>query len=113
MSELQQKEMTETAVVVPPHEIDASTVGVFRALLFDAVDSHPGAVTVDMAGVEFCDSTGLAALVGAHHRAYGRRVPLVITSPPPSLMALLRLTGLGRVLAIAQRAEPAPACPSS
>ncbi len=103
MSGIPQQGRSRTAVVVPPREIDVSTVGAFRSLLFDAVDSHPRAVDVDMADVEFCDSTGLAALIGAHHRAYGQHVPLTITSPPRSLTTLLHLTGLGRVLSVADR----------
>lgn len=102
MTCLQRERPTGTTVAVsPPHDIDVATVRRFRAALFDAIETgRPRDVVVEMAGVEFCDSTGLAALVAAHHRAAGRGVRFTVSDPPPSLTRLLRLTGVGRVLAI-------------
>src|SRR4051794_30600011 len=63
-------------VFVVSGEIDLATAGDLRQVLLDAVDSRP--LWVDLTEVEFMDSTGLNALVVAHHASDGS---LVVVCP--------------------------------
>ena len=61
----------------------------------------PGArVTLDLSGVTFCDSTGLAALVGIYKRLAAVDGSLLLRNPVPRARNLLTVTGLNRVLTI-------------
>jgi anti-anti-sigma factor len=55
-------------------------------------------VVVDLAGVEFLDSSGLHGLVAAHHEARGRGGRLYVENPTGAVAALLDLTGVGALL---------------
>jgi anti-sigma B factor antagonist len=60
------------------------------------IDSHHGPVIVDLTALEFCDAQGLSALVrmaGCADRA-GR--PFRLVSPGPSVVKIMRITGLDR-----------------
>lgn len=72
----------------------------------DALVDDDGAVVLDLAGVDFIDSAGLALLVRAHARCArdGRGFAIAATSQPVRI--ILELTGLEAVLgADAERAE--------
>jgi anti-sigma B factor antagonist len=57
-------------------------------------------VIVDLTQLEFLDSTGLGALIGAHRRAaeHGGSLRLIVREGP--IFRLLTITGLIRVLAV-------------
>ncbi len=57
-------------------------------------------VVVDLTHLEFLDSTGLGALIGAHRRAAegGGSLRLIVNDGP--ILRLLTITGLVRVLSV-------------
>ena len=55
---------------------------------------------LDMSGVTFCDSTGLAVLVRLHKRAETAGGTLVLRSPVPRVHNLLTLTCLTRLFSV-------------
>ncbi|MFI1996135.1 STAS domain-containing protein [Actinoplanes sp. NPDC020271] len=67
------------------------------AALLDAV-SRSTAVFVDVAAVGFLDSTGVHALVTAHHAARGRGGRLYVRNATGPVAAVLDLTGLATLL---------------
>jgi anti-anti-sigma factor len=73
-------------------EIDISNTELFEGAVAHAATSDPA--VLDMTGVEFMDSSGLAVLLAAATDA-GRARPLVIL-PSPFVGRLLRITGLDR-----------------
>jgi anti-sigma B factor antagonist/stage II sporulation protein AA (anti-sigma F factor antagonist) len=75
-------------------EIDMSTADVLRASLNDALDKNPPAVVVDMAGVTFLDSTGIAAFVVARNRAIGENTTLTLINCGSIIRQVLEVTGL-------------------
>lgn len=83
----------ETVVAVAG-ELDLATA----PLLGDIVDGlrDPGLETVvlDLADVEFCDSSGLSVLVRSHREAEERGVRIVVRSPSPAVRCLLEITRL-------------------
>ena len=75
-------------------ELDLLTVGLVTAQLERAIDGFGGAVTVNMAGVTFLDSTALCALVRAHTALAAMDRSLVLAEPQRATTRLLELTGL-------------------
>lgn len=87
----------ERAVVVLTGDCDLVAKERMTALLLAAVDSAP-VVDVDLAGVTFMDSSGLHALITAHHTAQRRGRRLSVHGATGAVAALLELTGLSAVL---------------
>lgn len=75
-------------------DVDVISAGQFRQYLAGALDLRPAALTVDLGGVTFLDSTGLSALVYAHQRARDEGIPFAVTDPQPQVRRLLDVTGL-------------------
>ncbi len=51
---------------------------------------------VDLAALDFCDARGLAALVRMAGYAEQKGRPFRLASPSPSLIKIMRITGLDR-----------------
>jgi anti-sigma B factor antagonist len=77
-------------------ELDIATAEQAYAYISDVIDCWPAPVGVDLAGLTFCDASGLGALarVARHARQAGRQLKLI--SAPPSLVKIMRITGLDR-----------------
>jgi anti-sigma B factor antagonist len=89
---------TETIVCVTG-DVDLVTAAALRTALVDAL---PGTrrLTVDVAGMTFIDSSGLSALVDAHHRAQEAGAHLTIRHPSSMLQRLLHITRLETLLTV-------------
>ena len=81
-------------------ELDAHSSPQLRTTLLELVAGDDHEVVVDLAGVSFCDSTGLGVLVGAHRRMAASDRTLAVQSPRPSVRHLLEVSGLDRVLLV-------------
>jgi anti-anti-sigma factor len=77
-------------------ELDIATAEKAYSYISGVIDGRPAPVTVDLSGLTFCDASGLGVLarIARHARQAGRQLRL--TSPRPSLLKLMRLTGLDR-----------------
>jgi anti-sigma B factor antagonist len=80
--------------------LDIATSPTVRASLIEASERGDHRIIVDLTRVEFLDSTGLGALIGAQRRAteFGGDVRLVVKEG--QILRLLRITGLLRVLSV-------------
>jgi anti-sigma B factor antagonist len=92
-------------------ELDLSTAAqLCRAIHTAAAETalRPPRVVVDLTELEFCDSTGLGALVGAVRevRVLGGKAVLAVT-PGSTLDRLLDLSGLGEFLRVEDSSEAA------
>ncbi len=87
--------------------LDFETAPSLRAALMEAADDGKHDIVVDLTHLEFLDSSGLGALIGAHKRALEQsgRVRLII-SPGP-IERLFTITGLMSVLAVYPSTEAA------
>jgi anti-anti-sigma factor len=85
------------AIVKACGELDIATADQAYAYLRDVVDSQDRPVTVDLAGITFCDAAGLGALarVAIHARRSGRSLKLAAARP--SLLRIMRITGMDAV----------------
>jgi len=87
--------------------LDLATSPTVRAALMDATEKGKRHIVVDLTQLEFLDSTGLGALIGAHRRAteHGGSFRLIVSEGP--IARLLNITGLIRVLAVFHSLEDA------
>ena len=78
-------------------ELDIATAEKAYSYISEVIDARPAPVTVDLSGLTFCDASGLGVLarIARHARQAGRQLRL--TSARPSLVKLMRLTGLDGV----------------
>ena len=80
--------------------LDMATAPSLRAALLEAADEGKHDILVDCSHLEFLDSTGLGALIGAQKRAleHGGNVRLIVNEGP--IQRLLMITGLMQVFAV-------------
>ncbi len=81
-------------VVSVKGELDIATAEQAYLYVSGVIDDWPAPVGVDLSGVTFCDASGLGALarIARHAREAGRQLRLV--SARPSLLKIMRITGL-------------------
>ncbi len=81
-------------VVSVAGELDIATADQAYSYITEVIDGRPAPVTVDLSGVTFCDASGLGALarLARHARAADRQ--LMLTSARPSVLKIMRITGL-------------------
>ena len=88
------------AVVVPKvKRLDASVAPAFRQAVVGAVEGGERRIVVDLAGVEFLDSSGLGALISIL-KALGQQGAMAVCGPNAAVMGLFKLTRMDRVFAI-------------
>lgn len=87
--------------------LDLATAPSLRAALLEAANEGKHDIIVDLSQLEFLDSTGLGALIGAHRRAleHGGRVRLIVNDGP--IQRLLTITGLMRIFSVYASTEAA------
>jgi anti-anti-sigma factor len=79
-------------IVMVDGELDYSTAQRFVACILEALDTKPRSITVDLHGVTFSDSSGVAALLRARDLAFVHQVAFRIQDPSPGLRRRLELT---------------------
>jgi anti-sigma B factor antagonist len=97
----------EGAVVSVAGEMDLATAPEFERQVVSLLAPPVAAVTLDLAGLEFIDSSGLRALVAIHGAATEHRVTLTLRAVPEQARSVLELTDLADRFAI----DDAPGVP--
>lgn len=97
----------ETLIFRLRGSLDLATSPTVRAALVEAASEGKHEIVVDLTKLEFLDSTGLGALIGAHRRAMerGGGVRLAVGDGP--IARLLNITGLIRVFQVYHTTEDA------
>jgi anti-sigma B factor antagonist len=80
--------------------LDIATSPSLRAALLNAAEGEKHEIIVDLTGLEFLDSTGLGALIGAHKRASEHHGSVRLVAQEGQILRLLRITGLLDVFAV-------------
>jgi anti-anti-sigma factor len=103
----------QSTVVAVRGELDLTTAPELLRALSVAIDSGRRVLVVDLSGVDFCDSSGLSALVRTRNRldAVGGAVGLV--GATPIVQRVLDISGLTEVLGGYPSVEAARAALSS
>jgi anti-anti-sigma factor len=82
------------AVVDIGGELDIATAEAAVRYVRQVIDRHCGPVTVDLSLLRFCDASGLSGLLRMAADARQAGCPFRLASPSPSLVKIIRITGL-------------------
>jgi anti-sigma B factor antagonist len=93
-------ETPDAVVVAVSGELDVATAPALREELYRAIDQHLPKVIVDLAEMNFIDSTGLGVLVGALKRVKEGNGGLELRALSPSARRVFEITGLSRAFTI-------------
>jgi anti-sigma B factor antagonist len=81
----------QDGTVVAEGDIDLAGGPLLDTAILRLENSSP--VVIDLAAVEFIDSSGLRSLLAASRRAQGRGTTVVLRSPSAGVLRLLSITG--------------------
>lgn len=84
-------------VAVVSGEVDMASVGALRTLLRDLMVDGSSHVLVELSGVSFMDSAGLAALVATRKHARVLQGSFGLIAPSKQVSRLLSLTAMDKV----------------
>jgi len=90
----------EAAVLALTGEIDAASAGATRLRTLAAIDDRPAALVLDLSGVEFFGSNGIAIVLETAQRAEIRRIPFVVVADRHRVLRPLQVTGVADRLTI-------------
>ncbi|MEU2424975.1 STAS domain-containing protein [Streptomyces sp. NPDC007851] len=63
-------------------------------------------LVLDLAGMEFCDSSGITALIAARNHAQAARADIALAAVPARTLRVLRMVGLDQIFAILPDSDP-------
>ena len=89
---------SRTALFSLRGSLDIATAPSLRAALLEAAEQEGHETIVDLSHLEFLDSTGLGALIGAHKLAEEHQGSVRLVAQEGQILRLLRITGLLEVL---------------
>ncbi|MDD7941844.1 STAS domain-containing protein [Actinomycetospora lutea] len=84
----------EVAVVRPVGDVDTATASPLRSAIHEQVQAGARHVVLDLSGVEFMGSAGLALLIAEREAAISREGELRLAGVPRTAGRALSLTGL-------------------
>lgn len=90
----------DTTVVAVAGELDVATAPALREELYRVIDRGVATIVVDLADMDFIDSTGLGVLVGALKRVKERDGALELRSLPSAAQRVFEITGLTKAFTI-------------
>jgi anti-sigma B factor antagonist len=97
----------DLTVVSVKGEVDLYTAPSLKERVADLVSSGRHRLAVDLAGVEFMDSTGLGVLIGGLKRCKEAGGSLALVAPREPVVKVLAITGLDKVFPIHEDVEQA------
>jgi len=99
------------AVLALTGELDLATIGVLKDAVGDrlAPDVH---VVLDLAGLTFCDSTGLGAFVALQRQARASGARFALAAPRKRIADLFALSGIDQVIVVYDSTDAALAAPA-
>ena len=93
------------AVLTVAGDLDYVSAASLRAAV-EAVVLRPGQIlTLDLAGLTFCDSSGITALIAIRNHAQARKADIVLTNTPAATVRVLRFVGLDQIFRIHSATE--------
>jgi anti-anti-sigma factor len=87
-------------------ELDFAAAEMAVRYVSRVIDCHDGPVIVDLTALGFCDAQGLSALVRMAGYAERAGRPFHLVSPSPSVVKIMRITGLDRRFLVPPASRP-------
>jgi anti-sigma B factor antagonist len=84
-------------VLTAPEEIDITNAGELQTALLESARHGQGGFVVDLARTQFCDTSGLHALVSARKRARAEGGDMLLVTPGAGVLRIFAITGLDQV----------------
>jgi anti-sigma B factor antagonist len=84
----------DEVVLVLVGELDPHTAPILRACVDDTVTESTSSLVLDVAGLQFIDSSGLRVIISAHKVMDEKGGRLVLRAPTDNTRRLLEITGL-------------------
>ncbi|MFD9431213.1 STAS domain-containing protein [Streptomyces sp. NPDC060002] len=76
--------------------------------LVDTLVLQPGQrLILDLADMDFCDSSGLTALIAAHQHALAAHADIALAAVPANTLRILRIVGLDQIFPVHPDSETA------
>ncbi|MFE9427403.1 STAS domain-containing protein [Kitasatospora sp. NPDC006697] len=94
------REDGEVAVCGLAGELDLETKAPAAAAIDELIAERPAVLVVDIAGVTFCDSSGLNLLLRARTAAAGEGIDFRLAHPSPAVARVLQITGTDTVFTV-------------
>ncbi len=88
------------AIVTIGGELEFGTAAALRSALVDVARQGCALVVVDLAGLQFIDSTGLSLLVQAQQRIESQGQRFVLRNPTDRVRRVLEISGLAQLFTI-------------
>lgn|SRR5690349_12728162 len=86
-------------------DLDYDSAQQLRARL-TVLDVQPGQVLVlDLGGMTFCDSSGIAALIAARNHALAARAEITLAAVPERTLRVLHIVGLDQIFSLQPASE--------
>ena len=92
------KGAADQAVLTLAGELDTSNVAQLYEELAQLSREGVRHITIDIAALEFVDSTGLSAIISAHKRAAASGGELIVLDPSDDMRRLFEITGIDTYL---------------
>jgi anti-anti-sigma factor len=92
-------------------ELDLATIGVLKDAVGDRLtpEAH---IVLDLAGLTFCDSTGLGAFVALHRQARTNGARFAVAAPRRRIADLFTLSGIDQVIVVYDSTDSALSAPT-
>ncbi|MEO6533529.1 MAG: STAS domain-containing protein [Pseudolysinimonas sp.] len=97
----------DVAIIQPSGRLNMVSAGRLREVIAEVVAGGRTRIAVDLAGVDFIDSSGLGALISGLKTARQAGGDLRIAAPTDQVKLVLQLTNMERVLTAFDSAETA------
>ncbi|MEU0160821.1 STAS domain-containing protein [Streptomyces sp. NPDC006261] len=78
-------------------ELDHTTAPQLRDVLTELTLQPGQRLVLDLAGMEFCDSSGITALIVSRNHAHAARADIALAAVPAHTQRVLRTVGLDQV----------------
>ncbi|MGV9249219.1 STAS domain-containing protein [Streptomyces sp. NPDC003710] len=78
-------------------DLDYANASDLRELLTTMVLQPGQLLILDLAGMEFCDSSGITALIAARNHAHAAQADIALAAVPPHTLRVLRIVGLDQI----------------
>lgn len=98
--ELATRATADGAVLEVTGDLDHDTAAAFRASLTEVALGPGQTLTLDLAGLEFCDSSGITALITARNHSRSQGAETVLARIPAETARVLHFVGLDQILRI-------------
>jgi anti-sigma B factor antagonist len=88
----------QVAVVTLPAEIDVTNADTVQDELRAALDQSAVLLIADMSKTDFCDSSGVSAMVRVFRRAVASGISMRLVASTPAVQRVLSITGVDRLV---------------